>query len=91
MTVDFAARSVELLNFVDKSAPDITPSSAQIVVNAAGVHATLALVEQQRITNMQVERDRLYVKAGRHVGDEAARIFAEAEGLDARIWKGLGL
>ena len=58
---------------------------------AAQVHATLALVEQQHIANMQAERQALRNRAiGRH--DDAARQhLCDATDLDGEIRKALGL
>lgn len=57
----------------------------------AQMHATLALVEQQRIANMQTEcRDLRARAAGRH--DTFARtMLADADALEERIREGLGL
>lgn len=57
----------------------------------AQVHATLALVEQQRIANLQVERDEIRRRyEGRH--DAAATLAVDRlHQIDNQIVQGLGL
>jgi hypothetical protein len=57
----------------------------------AQVHATLALVEQQRIANMQAERDNLRARAGGRTDLTATRLGEQASALDLCIREGLGL
>lgn len=57
----------------------------------AQTHALLALVEQQTIANLQVERDTLRAQAAGRSDAEAARMGADADELDTRIREGLGL
>lgn len=50
-----------------------------------------ALVEQQRIANMQTERDALRARAAGRGDAEAALMGQRADALDVEIRKGLGL
>lgn len=57
----------------------------------ARLYAQRALVEQQRIANMQAERQSLRARAiGRHDA-EAVRLSTDADALDAEIREALGL
>jgi hypothetical protein len=61
-------------------------------VALAQVHATLALVEQQRIANMQVEVSRLRVAANHRAGTQSGTdLSRQAYALEAQIAEGLGL
>lgn len=55
------------------------------------VHATLALVEQQRIANMQTERAALRARADGRSDLAAGGMEAQAAILDLQIREGLGL
>lgn len=57
----------------------------------AQVQATLALVEQQHIANMQTERDNLRARAGGRTDPTATRLGEQASALDLCIREGLGL
>lgn len=53
--------------------------------------ATLALVDQQHIANMQVERDVLRSQAAGRTDSEARRLGEQADVLEQQIREGLGL
>jgi hypothetical protein len=58
----------------------------------AQVSALLALVEQQRIANMQVEVSRLRVAANHRAGTQSGTdLSRQAYALEAQIAEGLGL
>ncbi|WP_193596113.1 hypothetical protein [Microbacterium sp. YJN-G] len=66
-------------------------AGAIVSMLAAQVHATLALVEQQRLANMQAERAELRRVAQGRTDDTATDLGARANVLSVHIREGLGL
>lgn len=97
--IDHAAEAQRLAQLVDLTYGRIEHSNgawavsqgveAQMMAQVAQVHATLALVEQQRIANLIALNgmaSELGYATGAELGDEVAGLLADAE-----IRKGLGL
>lgn len=83
--IDHAAEATKLIESAYSDDPAVLDGIRAVA------HATLALVEQQRIANMQAERAMLWQRSGRRAGEEATQAFSEANALDTMIREGLGL
>lgn len=71
--------------------PSLPPENVAAISSMAQVHATLALVEQQRIANIQTERSELLAHAAGRTDPTAASMLERAEALGRQIREGLGL
>ena len=88
-TIDHAAEAERFAAWADN--PSLPPENVSAISSMAQMHATLALVEQQHIANMQTERSALRARAiGRH-DDVARQYLADAADLDGKIREALGL
>lgn len=86
-TIDHAAKAMELRTLAAK--PNTSNSSAANLIAAAQVHATLALVEQQRLANIiALHRHEVEYDIG---GDRSYLYKPATEDLRDDIRKGLGL
>lgn len=94
---DHVKQTQDLLEFADKAPKGVASPTARLTaVTAAGVHATLALVEQQRIAN-EIAVIRLGASALDEVAETKATVDTTRQrvrrfnALRARIKEGLGL
>lgn len=91
-TIDHAAEARQIVETF--YAP--SPEGAQMITEAQ-VHATLALVEQQRLANLisiAMWNSRALVEGARHVGDAPVDHAAEVARVDAmfaEVKKGMGI
>ncbi|MEJ6554066.1 hypothetical protein PQI51_03385 [Microbacterium esteraromaticum] len=91
--IDHAALALRVMEADRDSALGWEAADAQHLANLAEaqLHATLALVEQQRIANRQTERAALRARADGRSDLAAAGMEAQATILDLQIREGLGL
>lgn len=84
----------ENLRTLSESFAEAEPSEEFAISTVATVtliQATLAVAEQQRVANMQVERGLLFQASGRDVGARGTQAHADAHKLDDRIRAALAL
>ncbi len=94
---DHAAVARRIIRHVSKTA--LSAKSAAVMVAGAQVHATLALVEQQRIANLIALTDHAHERFGNYAGEAGGMgvLFSYGETpesnirLRADIREGLGL
>ncbi len=91
--IDHAEKARTELDFVHEWMAEEGQTDATQLASAleAQVHATLALVEQQRIANMQTERSVLLAQAAGRDDLTAASMLERAEALGRQIREGLAL
>lgn len=77
--IDHAETAREVINEIG------FPHENGLAIAHAQVHATLALVEQQRIANMQRERDELSRNAQGRTDPDAQKMSVRADALSAQI------
>lgn len=87
--IDHAADARTWLEGAERA--DLDERATTALATLAAVHATLALVEQQRIANLQAERDEIRQRyEGRY--DAAATLAVDRlHQIDNQIVQGLGL
>lgn len=87
--IDHAAEAMKCVEYANSPQPGSPEVAANFMAQAA-VHATLALVEQQRVANLiaVMAMARQGVGAGEHSKDEYVRLHQK---INPQVVEGLGL